>query len=158
MAELVRSFRRRINWQLWAFILVAAAAIYSNIQLYQITKTNRDIISQAAADTRERRNQACTGSEATHKQEVIDLERSYRFYKDPPQEFRNLLANPLFKKSFLEAERAAIQDGDQYGEFVSKFCDDPGIGLPEPDPTIPERPDYIEKLFGKPLKLPKPFS
>jgi hypothetical protein len=95
------------------------------------------------SETRGRRDQACRGLELGHRQEVRQLRRTYRFYLDPPPSFRDLLSNPLVAQQLREDERAAQSDQDQYGVFVPKYCDEPGVGLPEPDPKVPERPPEL---------------
>lgn len=91
----------------------------------------------------QRRDQACRGLELAHKQEVKDLNRSYRFWEDPPPSFRDLLANPLVLEKLSDDIRNARSDQDGYGQFVPKYCDAPNVGLPEPDPKLPKPPRAI---------------
>lgn len=101
------------------------------------------LVFWAVHEGTDRRDEACRGLELNHKQEVIELDRTYKFYADPPPGFEGLLKNPLVAKSLREAERAAKDDQDRYGVYVPSYCDDPGVGLKEPDPVVPARPPSL---------------
>ncbi len=86
-------------------------------------------------ESRGRRDQSCRQSEAKHQADVNELKRTYRFLTNPKK--RALLGPGLARLIILTLparEREARVDP------APPFCDEPGIGLPEPDPKIPERP------------------
>lgn len=85
-----------------------------------------------------RRDQSCRQSEAKHLADVQELRRTYRFLTDPAK--RRLLGRGLARLIILtlpQREREARVDP------APPFCDEPGIGLPEPDPTVPKRPQGL---------------
>lgn len=95
------------------------------------------------SEGKDRRDQACRGLELGHRQEVGKLERTYRFYRHPPPSFKDLLDDPLVLQQLREDERAARSDQDRFGVFVPTYCDEPGYGLREPDPVVPQRPAQL---------------
>ena len=108
---------------------------------------NRNLIHQLAREGKERRDQTCTGWEQGHAAEIRDLERSYEFYENTPPELEALANNSFSAVSLWEQIRDAQIDTDGYGEFVPDYCDEPGVGKKEPDPSMPKPPPEVTQLF-----------
>lgn len=121
-------------------LVLAGASMFLSALLYgrSVDTTNR-----IEAETTERRDQACRGYEAVYRNEVKELGNTYDFFLHPPKEFEGLLKDPRVIQSLRDSERDARSDADGYGQFVPPACDDPGIGLPEPDPVAPPRPKEL---------------
>jgi hypothetical protein len=85
-------------------------------------------------DSTERRDQMCQLFEADHLADVNRLERTYRFLSSPAaRDDEALLQVALVELPELEREARVDSAPD--------FCDEDGLGLPEPDPVVPDRPD-----------------
>lgn len=146
------------NLRLLAFIAVAVAAIYSSSRTFDLARENRAIlertqINQARiqAEGIERRHQICLGDEREHALNVERLDNTYRY---------------LMELSDAELEAAGRADGDLLNRFVlanlpqteeqaandsaPAFCDEANIGLPEPDPVVPQRPERIDRYAPEP--------
>lgn len=117
------------RWGQVALMLAAFALFFAVLLFYKID-----------SEGKERRDQACQGAEGKHLEEVKQLRRTYDYFVHPPPGFEKLLKDPRTIQQLHEAEKAAKNDGDQFGEFVPAYCDEPGIGRPEPDPTLPHKP------------------
>lgn len=83
----------------------------------------------------ERRDQTCTIDERTQAEDVYELRQTYDFLADPPpgQEGLAALILPNLPKSEADAR---LDD-------APPFCDERGVGLPEPDPVLPCRPPVL---------------
>lgn len=118
-------------------------------QTQNIANTQARIRAEGAL----RRSANCRVFENDHRDEVDQLIQSYSFYEDPPQGLEALLLDPRALAELAELERDAHSDLDKHGAYVPRYCDVPGakaekagaapIGLPEPDPVIPKRPEGI---------------
>jgi hypothetical protein len=116
------NFGRFLTW----VALVASLVALASVPLVYIKISN---------EGRERRDQTCTQSEREHLVKVQELRRTYGFLTNPKK--RRLLGPGLTKLVILglpRTEREARVDP------APPFCNEPGIGLPEPDPVIPPRP------------------
>lgn len=109
----------------------------------RLAKTAKALAARIERESVYRRDQACRGLELGHRQEVKDLRRTYDFYAKPPPSFADLLDNPLVLDGLRDDIKDAAKDQDQFGVFVPKYCDAPGIGLKEPDPIVPKVPERV---------------
>ena len=98
---------------------------------------NRENIDRIEAEGVERRDQSCDISEAKHKADVVQLERTYAYLLSlSPREKRSSI-NRAVLANLPNVEREARLDP------APSFCDEPGVGLKEPDPKIPARPPNL---------------
>lgn len=99
-------------------------------------------LERIEAESLARVEQDCLKEERDHAGDVRQLRRTYRFLLDYPVANRD---DPLFVailQLLPQTESAARTDN------APDYCDDPGVGLPEPDPKIPERPKALDELLG----------
>jgi hypothetical protein len=88
------------------------------------------------AESEERRDQMCRLFEGDHMADVIRLERTYEFLdRTGKTDLSNSLRAEILR-SLPELEREARNDS------APEFCDEEGIGLPEPDPVLPPRRSF----------------
>ena len=99
-------------------------------------KANR-AVRQIEAESRARRDQSCRISEETHKDDVDSLRRTYKYLLDLTPRQKQTTFNRALLANLPNVERKARQDP------APPFCDEPGIGLPEPDPVVPKRPKSL---------------
>ena len=135
------------SWlQLAAFLIVAIAAIVSYKQAYQAGQDAKQAITRIAEEGKERRGQICLSFETTHLNEVQRLTDTYRFLRNLPESERDTTLTKAIVQNLPQLERDAKSDQDSDGIFVPGYCDDKGVGLPEPDPVVPERPKEVDDL------------
>jgi len=99
--------------------------------------------SNIKREGRERRSETCRTFEGQHLQEVQQLSKTYDYLAGLT---RRQLRDPINRavlKNLPELEQNARSDQDQHGVFVPLYCDAPGVGLPEPDPKVPDRPAVL---------------
>jgi hypothetical protein len=102
---------------------------------------------------RRRRDQACTQDERRHLDDVKRLRRTYEFLGGLPRSEWGTTLTKAIVRGLAEVERDARVD------VAPRFCDEPGVeaerrgeppvGLPEPDPVIPE-PRNFDRLLKRP--------
>lgn len=98
---------------------------------------------------KQRRDQACTIFERQQVQNVKTLTQTYGFLLSlSPTQIQDPL-NELILRNVPQTEATARTDPSP------AYCDDEGIGLPEPDPKVPPRPKVIDKLLKA---LPPPHK
>lgn len=122
-------------------------AIVAN-QARNNTRENRSLLRQLRAEqearakeTVKRVNQLCRGDEQEHKDNVRVLRQTYRILSDPDE--RSKFDPGLIQYAITNlpiTERKARTDQ------APKFCDKPGVGLPEPDPVVPKKRDFSHLL------------
>lgn len=142
--------------RLWAYKVPIAFAVLTLTNAYAIRqnrvaidKTDRVAVTAARAargaeqainrirrESLERRDQSCLGDELEHLKDVRRLRQTYKFLLDPPPSLRDLV--PLVRIQLPVVE-------DDARDRAPLFCDETQpdgspVGLPEPDPRIPERP------------------
>lgn len=94
-------------------------------------------------EARQRRDANCQSFELGHRQEVEDLAGAYKLVAaSPPASWDRLQRFVAARIPTLE--RDAASDSDGQGVNVPGYCDEPGVGLPEPDPCLPPRPVGLE--------------
>lgn len=134
----MRAHLRRYGDMWLPYLAAFAVAAYTFFSVHAL-------INKQNATNRERRNDTCLGFEGTHRQEIRNLENTYKYLLSvPPAERRRGLSGFILRFSLPEAERAAMRDDDFDGVYVPHYCDEPNVGLPEPDPTVPQRPKGLE--------------
>lgn len=125
-----------IRVQLAVVAVMASLALFSSVYFYV----------RIQSEGRERRTQTCTIQESKQAKDVRQLKATYRYLLDLKPEERDDTINVAVLHALTETERDAHLDD------APKFCDEPNIGLPEPDTKIPQRPEALRP----PAPPPKP--
>lgn len=134
-------------------IAISVVAIGCGIGIYESRKAGEDAgeaVDKArtafhafVVESRNRRDEACTISEREHLQDVDKLRRTYSYLDAlTPIEVSQTI-NQFIIANLNEQEENARRD------VAPSYCDEQGIGLPEPDPTLPKRRDYSILLIVK---------
>lgn len=151
--------------RLLAFFLVAAAAIYSSGSTIQTARENRALIERIdheakvrARVTAARVDQACEADEREHLRAVEGLRSTYLYLLNLTDAELGSTFNRFIIAQVPITEQRAKTD------TAPAFCDRPGVaaereyrrthgkhgsppvGLPEPDPEIPVRPEKVDRL------------
>jgi type II secretory pathway pseudopilin PulG len=94
---------------------------------------------------RDRRDQTCTLNERDHLQDVRALRRTYARLPEALDFYEQIAPNEGFRQFLRSAVAADTQrlEKEARVDRAPEFCDEPGYGLPEPDPVIPERPEGL---------------
>ena len=117
-----------------------------------LSSTNRQLIEDAQdaaanaakaanavkIESAERRDQTCNLFETDHLQDVRQLRATYRYLAGLPLEERTRPLTQAVLQGLPQLEREARADP------APDFCDEPFVGLPEPDPVIPKRRTFPE--------------
>jgi hypothetical protein len=163
---------RRVILPRWVKAMVAAALVLAAFSLLfsallfasgrQLSNENAKILgrietvqAQTAREGVDRRNQICLSDEREHLNAVERLERTYRYLAGLTlKQFGSPINQAIFQQ-LEDVEDEAMTDQ------APEFCDDPGVkaeklwresggergappvGLPEPDPRVPQRPAGI---------------
>jgi hypothetical protein len=95
------------------------------------------LFTTLASEGADRRDQSCRLFEADHLADVEQLKRTYSYLdrQTVPSELTREIVRRL-----PELEREARIDG------APAYCDEPGVGLKEPDPVLPPRRDFRHLL------------
>lgn len=131
---------RTINWcrsnrRTVAFIVLWAA---STLGLYFISVHQSEFENEVA----QRRGQSCKISETKQAKDVKQLVKYYEYLLALSPEERNQTINKFIFKTLPDVELEASTDD------APDFCDEPGVGLPEPDMKIPARPKVLDEIYG----------
>lgn len=121
---------------LWAVLGVQSRAE----EVANLAVQNARVIREQAREARIRRDQSCTQDERRHLDDVTRLKRTYAFLSHLPTSEYGTSLTVAIVRQLPEVENEARHD------VAPPFCDEPGIGLPEPDPRLPERRDFSRLL------------
>lgn len=91
----------------------------------------------------ERRDQMCRLFETQHAIDVERLYRTYEYLNDLP---RAEWGKPLTRAIVVDLPR--LED-EARRDSAPAFCDEEGVGLPEPDPDLPARRNF-DRLLERP--------
>lgn len=128
------------RWQLLAVYLVITAVFVVGLQRTGDTARQANAIAiRVDRDARIRVNESCATAEQRYKAAVEQLANTYRYVVALSPEERRSTLNQFVIKAVPK------QEADLRGLTPAKFCDDPNIGLPEPNPTVPARPPNFPK-------------
>jgi hypothetical protein len=125
----------------------------------QIAESQR----QLEREGRARRSATCRSFEGNHRQEVQELDRAYdslaRTYGyidglSAAERKQGINAAIVAALPRQETETRRLEDvarNDQYqlGEYVPAYCDEPNVGLPEPDPKLPKPPRIVSERLHR---------
>lgn len=132
--------------------------MFSSARTFKIADENRAAVRQIKANQVkideegvERRDQICLSAEREHLRDVNQLKATYKYLLSlTPEDARSSLNRTITLQLPQTEERANT-------DVAPSFCDEPGalaekkgarpVGLPEPDPVIPERPAAVNKLY-----------
>lgn len=121
-------------------------------------KASQRAIANVAREGRERRDQTCRLFEGQHLADVNRLKRTYTYLEHLPPTERGTTLTVAVVRQLPEIETDARVDSappycDEPGEKAERLWNEshgrrgaPPIGLPEPDPTLPERRDFRHLL------------
>lgn len=112
-------------------------------QLEQIAVQNRKLLQDFAQERDIRSDQACQLFETDHLKDVQQLRDTYKFLLDPDAANTGLVKFVILNLPRTEQE-ARTDNAPEYCDGVTATGAD--IGLPEPDPKIPERPKKLDAL------------
>jgi hypothetical protein len=133
--------RRRNLWPLIAFLVLALVAAWANYQAYSVAERADEAVAQIDREGVERRHQICLTDEKVQGDIVVRLNRTYGYVKElQPAEYTDTL------NRFIILSLPDLED-DAETDAAPAFCDEPGVGLPEPDPEIPPRPEVVDEAL-----------
>lgn len=115
----------------------------------QVVKANRQLIKSTEAERKVRTNQNCEFAERTHLRDVEALRGTYQYLEaveQQPSEKQSILY-----KLVIKTVPRTIAEGET--DIAPQYCDNPGLGLPEPDPVIPARPKFLSPDINKAADL-----
>lgn len=131
-----------MRW-LWRHKAILAWVVLASVTALAI-RQNYSAIQKINQEGVERRDQSCTISERKQLTDVRQLQRVYLYLlKLSPSEARSPI-NMAIRQSLPIAEGEAHQDD------APDFCDEPHVGLPEPDQCVPPRPVALGGKWGSP--------
>lgn len=131
----------------------AASAETAAQQAKAASRKNDRAIARINAARREARDQGCKIDERQHKEELRQLRETYKLLEAQGPEA--IAADPVLSYVVANLDR---QEREAKLDRAPEYCDEPGVkaerlfkrtngqqgappvGLPEPDPKIPERP------------------
>lgn len=153
---------RRTFWRrapLVAFLGLALATGYATYQAKEATdqvkqyaQTNRQLLKRIINEGNERRQQSCTADERKHLATVDNLQKLYIYIEGlSPEE-----ASTNFNKAIIASVPDAEEDA--YNDNAPEYCDVPGVGLPEPDPKVPDRSKKVRKYVNQVLGPPATYG
>ena len=111
----------------------AAAA---GAMVYGLT-SNQDAIRAIERERIERTNQSCDITERKQADDVRKLRNTYDYLVGLTPRQRRTALNAAIIRQLPRTEEEARRDD------APAFCDEPGVGLPEPDPKLPRRPKSL---------------
>lgn len=116
--------RRLLRWAVrWMLVITVGLCAFVTVAIVSFN-----------AEQAERRDQSCAITEGQQRDEVVQLRRTYDYLLSlSPAERRDPL-NRAILAQLTQTEARAKQDN------APEFCDDDGVGLPEPDMPVPDRP------------------
>jgi hypothetical protein len=123
---------------LYLALALAAYAVYLSSQrldaVERVAETARMTQIATEREARERRDQMCRLFETDHAQDVERLRRTYAYLvRLTPEQRAGNLNQEVFRGLSQLEEEARL-------DSAPEFCDEPDVGLAEPDPVIPQRP------------------
>lgn len=122
------NFERFLSRFNFAALLVLTVLVAVGFYLLEQTRT-------------ESRDQLCMWFEPDHLEDVQELRRTYKRVPEALEFY--IAAAPEKLRPFLEnavATDVARLEAEARVDSAPAFCDEPGVGLPEPDPVVPKRP------------------
>ena len=126
-------------------------------QVQEIAKSNRLILAEQAQERTIRSDQACELFETDHLQDVQSLGATYKYLAQLTPEERNQALNRFILLQLPQTEQQALVDrAPEYCDETTPTGDD--VGLPEPDPVVPDRPAKLVAILGPRPDYPTPVQ
>jgi hypothetical protein len=122
---------------IWRFTTSLALVLSAGSVLFTVLLFTdlRDEIAQ-------RRDQACVITEREQDAEVQALVNTYRYLSElTGEQLHDPLNRAVLRQLPMVEARARADNAPPY-------CDEEGVGLPEPDRRVPERPRVLWRLTG----------
>lgn len=132
-----RSLLRWTRFMVLGFLLLAIAFGVLWHDARGIAESNRQTAANAEREARIRVNQTCALFEADHLRDVDQLGETYRYLLALRAGERKTTFNRFIIAGLPDLEAEARVDK------APDYCDEPKVGLPEPDPVIPRRPEGL---------------
>lgn len=121
-----------------AALMLAAFSLLASVVLWTRAASDTDRIE---AEATVRRDQNCIITERQQAREVRQLEGTYEYLLKQPR--RELLhPGSLPREVFI---RLPLTEEVAHEDDAPPYCDEPNIGLPEPDLKVPERPRALRR-------------
>lgn len=141
-----RARRVRIWWARWGRDLTTFIAV--GLAAWAVVGTQNQV-DDLKAETSQRIDETCRISEAKQKNDSEALASTYAYLAGlRPREFGQPLNRAILAGLPRTIREATTDD-------APPFCDQPGIGLPEPDPPRPCRAGMLSKrCIERPRNLP----
>lgn len=136
----------------WLFAVLGAAFVlgsstYASVVARDAAATAKDTVTRLTSESTERRSQTCATFETQYVEEVRKVRDTYAYVAGLPQQDRTSFLNRTIVKAVPEIERNARSESDASGVKVPAFCNERGVGLPEPSPPPPSRPAIVTMLL-----------
>jgi hypothetical protein len=117
----------RRAWRVMSALALVLASASMLLSVFLFTLVRRE--------GSERRDQSCRIAERKQRADVERLHRTYAYL------LRELRAGRTDTPLNIEVLRGLGQaEAEAREDDAPPFCDEPGVGLPEPDPVVPDRP------------------
>lgn len=133
--------------------------LQNNVEKVQgIATQNTKILADAKHERDIRSDQACELFETDHLQDVQQLGQTYKYLASLTAEERQQSLNKFILINLPNTEQQALVDrAPEYcdGTFEGTGAD---IGLPEPDPVVPDRPAKLVRAIGPRPNYPSPVQ
>jgi hypothetical protein len=137
--------KREIKLLRWGFVLMFATSVLTAYWGWDAQRDRDESFERFLVTAAERRDQSCLADEREHKDNVESLERTYLALDSPTT--REQLGPGLVR---LIVQMLPRTERDARTDQAPLYCDEPGVGLPEPDPMPPERRDFSHLLAPEP--------
>lgn len=111
-------------------VLLASASVFLSVVLF----------AHVSNEAQDRRDQECSIFEQRHLDTVGQLAATYQYLETlPSADYGTNLTKAVIRGLASQEQRAR-------GLSVPIYCDAPGVGLDEPNPTLPARRDFSALL------------
>jgi hypothetical protein len=137
----------RENWyrDVWLFIITGVVlfavltasqaghdAVRASNDAKALAVSNRALIDRIEKDRNARRNDTCVTAERQEATSVKAVIRTYAFLRTLPRSERGTAITRAIVRNLPMTYANAKADR------APKYCDEPGVGLPEPGPRLPQ--------------------
>lgn len=117
-----------------AALAITIIALLAGLSAIGKTASFEDFEREANA----RRDETCRINEHQQEQDIRRLRQAYEYLDGLPAWKRERLLRPRAARAQLASLEADAMEDD-----APAYCDEPDVGLPEPDPELPPRPGFL---------------
>jgi hypothetical protein len=125
-------------------IICLVIATFSVVIAGYAVWTSSQTVHKLDQEAEIRRSQTCETFEGAYSEQIRRLENTYVFLLLPGIRQRSPDLFDFALRELPTLEQGAKSDDDPFGPRVPAYCDDPNVGLPEPDPKVPRRPAGLQ--------------